>query len=323
MPYYLIRRLGQLALMLWLVSLLTFGMFYALPSGDPIARFQVRTATAETRAQAEHALGLDKPWYAQYARFAQGLVPWPGMYLKEDVYYSYKNRIPVLEEIKRRFPVSAVMVIGAAVLWMGVSILVGLLTAVRPGGVFDRATQGLGLLFISIPSFVIGFVLLYVFWFKAGMLPGTGLPPGESIWESILAGRFVLPSTALALTFIALYSRTTRRHVLGMLRSDAARTARAKGLPERVVVGKHALRGALVPLVTMFGLDFGALLSGTITLEVVFNMPGLGQYALQAVKSTDVPAVMGVTVFAATIVLFANLIVDVLYAYLDPRIRRA
>jgi peptide/nickel transport system permease protein len=321
MLVYIARRLVLLVVMLWLVSLLTFGIFFVLPSGDPARRFVGRESTPQSIALVKKSLGLDQPIYEQYARFAKGMVPLPGMFLDEKVYYSYNDSVPVKEEILRRFPVTAALVTGAAVLWVSISLLIGLLSARRPGGRFDRFTQGLGLLFVSIPTFVTGYLLLYLLWFKAGILPGTGIPPNEDIWTSILKGRLVLGSICLSLLFIALYARTTRRNVLEMLRSDSTRTARAQGLPERVVVGKHALRGALVPLVTMFGLDFGALLGGTVTIETIFNLPGLGAYALEAVLNADIPAVMGTAVFTSAITLFVALIVDVLYAYLDPRIR--
>jgi peptide/nickel transport system permease protein len=318
---YIVRRLVLLVVMLWLVSVLTFGIFFALPSGNPAGRFVSRTSTPATIALAKKSLGLDKPLYVQYAKFAEGMIPLPGLFLNKKVYYSYNNSVPVKEEIYKRFPVTVALVTGAAVLWMGVSLFIGLLSAMKPGGRFDRFTQGFGLLFVSIPTFVTGYLLLYIFWLKAGILPGTGLPTDESVLQSVLNGRFVLGWICLALFFIALYARTTRRNVLEMLRSDATRTARAKGLPERIVVGKHALRGSLVPLVTMFGLDFGGLLGGTVTIETVFNLPGLGQYALSTVLDADLPAVMGVTVFVSAITLVVVLIVDVLYAFLDPRIR--
>ena len=318
---YLARRIVLLIVMLWLVSLLTFSIFFLLPSGDPAQRFVGRDSTPETIAQVKQSLGLDEPFYEQYLKFAKGIVPVPGWFLDEKVYFSYNTSVPVREQIAERFPVTAVLVIGAAVLWVGVSLLIGLLSAVRPGGRFDRCTQWLGLLFVSVPTFVTGYLLLYFLWFKAGIAPGTGIPSDESVWTAFLNGRFVLPWICLSLFFIALYARTTRRNVLEMLRADSTRTARSQGLPERVVVGKHALRGALVPLVTMFGLDFGALLGGTVTIETVFNLPGLGQYTFNAVIDADIPAVMGTAVFTSAIALVTVLIVDVLYAYLDPRIR--
>jgi peptide/nickel transport system permease protein len=320
---YIVRRIVLLVVMLWMVSVLTFGIFFALPSGDPARRFVTKTSTAQTIALAKRSLGLDKPLYVQYLKFARGMVPIPGWFLDKKVYYSFNNGVPVSEEIYRRFPVTLVTVTGAAILWMGTSLLVGMLSAMRPGGRFDRVTQGFGLLFVSVPTFVTGYLLLYLLWFKGGILPGTGIPSDESLLQSILAGRFVLAWVCLALFFIALYARTTRRNVLEMLRSDSTRTARAKGLSERRVVGKHALRGSLVPIVTMLGLDFGALLGGTVTIETVFNLQGIGQYGLDTVLAADLPAVMGVAVFTSAITLVVVLIVDILYAFLDPRIRVA
>jgi peptide/nickel transport system permease protein len=257
----------------------------------------------------------------QYARFAQGLVPLPETFLDRDVYYSYNNAVPVREEIARRAPVSVALAVGALVLWLVISIPLGVFAALHPRSGADRVAMASALVFISIPTFTVGYLLLYVFWFKLAVAPSSGLPPEESLWQSIFAGRFILPWISLALVFIALYTRMTRSHFLEALASDPIRAARAKGLSERHVLSRHAFRLATVPLLTMVAIDFAALLGGTIVIETVFNLPGLGQYTVQAVRDNDLPAVMGITVFAAIWTLLANLVVDVLYVFLDPRIR--
>jgi peptide/nickel transport system permease protein len=320
---YLVERLALLAVMLWLVSLLAFGVFYGLPSGDPAVRFVGQATTPATIAVARHSMGLDAPLYVQYLRFAEGLIPLPGTFLNKRVYYSFNNGVAVREEILKRAPVTAALVAGALTLVLLVSVPLGALSALRPRSLADRATMMTALTLLSIPSFTVGYLLLYVFWFKLRVAAPSGLLPGESVWTSILHGHFVLPWIALGSAMTALYTRLTRSSMLETLSSDPIRTARAKGLPEVTVVGKHALRGALVPLVTIVGLDFGVLLGGTVVIETAFDLPGIGQYATHAVLSNDLPAVMGVTVFAAVCVLLANLVVDLLYAALDPRVRYA
>jgi peptide/nickel transport system permease protein len=316
-----IGRVALLAVMLWLVSLLTFGVFYGLPSGDPANHFVGRATTPATIARARQALGLNRPLYVQYIRFAEGLIPLRSTFLNKDVYYSFQNNVPVREEIFKRAPITAALVVGGLVLALVVSIPLGALSAVRARSLFDRATMAATLTLLSVPAFTVGYLLLYVFWFKLGVAAPSGLPPGASVWSSVLHGRFILPWLALGAGLAALYTRITRSSVLDMLNSDPIRTARAKGLSETVVVGKHAMRGALVPVVTIVGMDFGVLLGGAVVIESAFDLPGIGQYAAQAVFANDLPAVMGVTIFAAVCVLVANLVVDLLYAVVDPRVR--
>jgi peptide/nickel transport system permease protein len=320
---YLVRRLALLVVMFWLVSLLTFGVFFALPSGDPAQRFAGQATSPETIAAARESLGLDKPLPVQYLRFAKGLIPLPGTFLDEDVYYSFNNGVPVREEIAKRLPVTAALVLGALGFVLVVSLPLGAWCAVKPRSLLDRTTMVATLVLLSIPSFVLAYLLLYVLWFKLGVAQPSGLPPDTPVWRSVLDGRFLLPWLALGSALVALYTRMIRSSMLETLSSDPIRTARAKGIGEPWVVGKHALRGALAPVVTILGLDFGVLLGGSVVIETAFGLPGIGQYAVQSVLSNDLPAIMGVTVFAATCVLIANLLVDLLYAVLDPRVRLA
>jgi peptide/nickel transport system permease protein len=321
MGRYLIRRSLFLILVLFIVSFLTFFIFLKLPPGDPARLAAGRRTSPDILAQARENLGLTKPWYVQYGRFAKGLVPWPGLFLNEQVYFSYNNFIPVKEEIFKRLPVTITLALGAAAVWVLIGIPIGIVSAVKPRSVWDRAGMLFALFGVSAPVFWLGYLFLYVFWFKLQILPGSSLPIDQPLIQSILEGRFILPWVVLSLTFAAFYARMVRGNLMETMSEDYIRTARAKGLSERRVIFKHGLRSALTPVVTMFGLDLGLLLGGAIITETVFNLPGLGQYVIDALTTNDFPAVMGVTVFAAFFIVVANLVVDVAYAFLDPRVR--
>ena len=308
-------------LVLFVVSLLTFLIFVKLPAGDPARRAVGRTTTPEQIAAARVAFGLDKPIYVQYARFAKGLLPWPGMFLTEDVYYSYGNFVPVKEEIFRRLPVTITLAVGAAVLWLMLGIPIGIISGIKRGSFWDRAGMLFALIGVSLPVFWLGQLLLYFFWFKLGVAPASGLEINATIWQSIASGRFILPWITLSVTSAAFYARMVRGNLIETMSEDYIRTARAKGLPERRVIFRHGLRGALTPVVTMLGLDLGALLGGAFITETLFALPGIGQLAVNSIASQDFPMVMGVTVLGALFIAFANLIVDVIYAFLDPRVR--
>ena len=321
MGRYLIRRTLFLILVLWIVSTLTFLIFVKLPPGDPARRAAGRRATEETVAQARHNLGLDKPIWVQYGRFAKGLVPVPGWFLNKEVYFSFSNFVPVKEEIFARLPYTVTLALGAAVTWLAIGIPIGIISAIRRRSFADRAGMIFALFGVSAPVFWLAYLLLFVFWFKLHLAPGSSIPADENYLTAALHGRFVLPWIALALSFAALYSRMTRGNLIETMSEDYIRTARAKGLKERRVIFKHGLRAALTPVVTMFGMDMGYLLGGAVITETVFNIPGLGQYTIRSIFTNDFPAVMGVTVFAAMFITAANLIVDVAYAALDPRVR--
>jgi peptide/nickel transport system permease protein len=321
MGRYLIRRSLFMILVLFIVSLLTFIIFVKLPAGDPARRAAGRRTSPDIIEQARHNLGLDRPLIVQYGRFAKGLVPWPGMFLNEEVYFSYSDQVAVKEKIYDRLPVTLVLTAGAAVIWLLIGIPIGIISAVKPRSLADRAGMMFALFGVSAPVFWIGQVLLFTFWFHLHWLPGSGLPPGEPLWSSILHGRFILPWLTLSLAFAAFYTRMVRGNLIEVMSEDYIRTARAKGLSERRVIYKHGLRSALTPVVTMFGMDVGVLLGGAIITETVFNLPGLGRLAIQGVLGNDFPMVMGVTIFATFFIILANLVVDVLYAVLDPRVR--
>jgi len=321
MGRYLIRRSLFLILVMVIVSFMTFLIFYKLPPGDPARIAAGRRTSPDIIRQARENLGLDRPWYVQYGRFAKGLVPWPGYFLNEQVYFSYNNFVPVKEQLFDRLPVTIVLAVGASVVWVFIGLPIGIMSAIKPRSTRDRAGMLFALFGVSAPVFWLGYVMLYVFWFKLSWFPGSTLPIDETLSESVLRGRFVLPWLTLSLTFAAFYARMTRSNLIETMSEDYIRTARAKGLSERRVIFKHGLRAALTPVVTMFGLDLGILLGGAVITEQVFNLPGIGHYVIDALTTNDFPAVMGVTVFAALFIIVANLLVDVAYAFLDPRVR--
>ena len=308
-------------LVLFVVSLLTFLIFVKLPAGDPARRAVGRTTTPEQIEAARKAFGLDKPIYVQYGRFAKGLLPWPGLFLSEDVYYSYGNFVPVKEEVFRRLPVTMTLALGAAILWLLLGIPIGIISGIKRGSFWDRAGMLFALVGVSLPVFWLGQLLLYFFWFKLQIAPASGLEIDASIWQSIASGRFILPWITLSVTSAAFYARMVRGNLIETMSEDYIRTARAKGLPERRVIFRHGLRGALTPVVTMLGLDLGGLLGGAFITETLFALPGIGQLAVKSIETQDFPMVMGVTVLGALFIAFANLIVDVVYAFLDPRVR--
>jgi len=320
MGRYLIRRALFMVLVLLIVSFISFAIFVLLPSTDPARRAAGKSPSPEAIANARESLGLDKPVAVQYARFAKGLIPWPGLFLSEDVYFSYGTDIAVKEEIYSRFPVTLVLTVGGALLWITVGIPIGIISAVKRGRWPDRAGMTFALIGVSAPTFFIGYLFYYIFSLKLQWTPYSGIPPDMNLAEAVLSGRFILPWITLAFTSAAFYARMVRGNLLDTLPEDYIRTARSKGLSERKVVYKHGLRASLTPVITMLGLDVGALLGGAIITEVVFNLPGIGKYAADSLATNDFPAVMGVTVVAAFFIVVANLIVDVAYAFMDPRV---
>lgn len=318
---YLIRRVLFMILVLIVVSLLTFIIFVKLPSTDPAIRVAGRHPSPEILATIRHNLGLDRSVFYQYFTFAKGLIPWPGFFLDKTVYFSWFTRVAVRDEVFSRLPITAVLTVGAAILWLLIGIPIGIVSALRPGSAVDRAGTLFALFGVSAPIFWLALVLLYLFHFTWHIAPSSGIPPGEALSVAVLQGRFVLPWISLALTSAAFYSRMVRGNLMETMEEDYIRTARSKGLPERRVIYKHGLRSALTPVVTMFGLDVAGLLGGAIITETVFQLPGLGQYAIQSLYTADFPAIMGVTIIGSLFIVVANLVVDVFYAFLDPRVR--
>jgi peptide/nickel transport system permease protein len=227
----------------------------------------------------------------------------------------------VKEEIYRRLPVTLILAIGAAIIWLLMGIPIGVMSAVRRRSAIDRAGMLFALFGVSAPVFWLGYIMLFIFWFQLGWFPAPGLSIGETVSQAVFAGKFILPWITLSLLYAAFYARMVRGNLIETMGEDYIRTARAKGLGEGRVVYKHGLRAALTPVVTMFGIDLGYLLGGAIITETVFDLDGVGKYAIQSIQDGDFPGVMGVTVFASFFIVVANLVVDVVYAGLDPRVR--
>jgi peptide/nickel transport system permease protein len=319
---YLLRRTIFMILVLWIVSVVTFLIFVKLPPGDPARRATGgRGASAEQIEAARHAFGLNRPVLTQYARFAKGLVPWPGLWMNREVYFSYGSNVPVWEVIKERLPVTLILAFGAAVVWLAMGIPIGIISAIKRRSWFDRAGMVFALVGVSAPVFWLGLIFLFIFWYKLGWLPGSGIPLNEGLLNAVLTGRFIMPWIVVSLTFAAFYARMVRGNLIEAMGEDYIRTARAKGLSERTVIVRHGLRSALTPVVTMLGLDLGLYISGAFITEKVFNLPGIGLLAVRSIFNADFPTVMGITVLGAFVIVVANLLVDVAYAFLDPRVR--
>jgi peptide/nickel transport system permease protein len=320
MVRFLIRRLLLGVLVVWLISMVVFAIFYLDPAGpDAVARrIGGKAATPLILAQIKHRLYLDHSVPAQYGHWVWGL-------LHGDLGFDYYNSVPVTTIIKQAFPISFWLATGAAILWVSMGVLSGILSAVRPRTLLDRAFTTLALFFYSFPTFVLGLILLLVFYYEltihhAGFFPPSGyinLTDNPYQWFKHL----LLPWVTLAAVTAAAYTRLTRGSMLDVLGEDYIRTARAKGLSERRVVFRHALRAALTPVVTQFGIDLGTLVGGAIITEQVFGLPGLGFTAVHAINSNDLPVIIAITMIAATAIVVANIIVDALYAVLDPRVR--
>ena len=317
MSRFIIRRSLFGLLVLWIVSVAVFVLFFITPSN--VARtIGGRLATQETLTLINHRLGLDRPLLAQYGHFLWRL-------LHGDLGYSYYNSTPVRDLLMSRLPITASLVVGAAILWLVGGIVVGVLAARKPRSLADRSSTVFVLTGLSMPTFLLGLLLIYFLFFRlhlAGIdwFPAAGYVPltqNPVTWSQHL----ILPWLTLALVTAATYSRLTRSSLLEVLGEDYIRTARSKGLSEGVVVYKHGLRSALTPVVTQFGIDVGTLLGGAIVTEKIFGLGGVGALSVDAVTTQDLPVIIGTVLLAAFFIVVANLIVDVLYAVLDPRVR--
>ena len=324
MGRYLVRRALFGILVLLIISFVTFLIFMKLPPGDPARRLAGKGATPEILEQVRINFGLDQPFFTQYGRFVKGLLPWPGedaSFLDPDIYYSWSNRVEVRDEIARALPVTLVLTAGAMILWLIIGIPIGIVSALKRRSIADRSAMTFALLGVSFPTFLLGLLLLYVFYYKLRWAPPSGFEINDTALTAMVDGKFVLAWITLAVTSAAYYTRVVRGNMLETMSEDYIRTARAKGLSENRVIYKHAMRSTLTPVVTMLGLDVAVLLGGAVITESVFNLHGLGLYALRSLELTDFPAVMAVTILAAVFIIVANLVVDIVYAFLDPRVR--
>ncbi|HOQ98873.1 MAG TPA: ABC transporter permease [Anaerolineae bacterium] len=310
MPY-LLRRLLGLVLTLLLVSLITFAVVHVLP-GDPAMLILGHEASPESLAGLRAALGLDRPLPAQYLSWLAGA-------LHGDLGMSLRHNLPVGQLIAERLPVTASLAALATLLAVGLALPLGMLAAVRQGTAVDLGVLVLSQVGVALPAFWIGILLIVTLAVGRHLFPTGGYVP----WSASVPGALrslALPAVALSLPMVAVLVRLVRNAMLDELGRDHIRTARAKGLPERTVLLRHALRGALIPTVTMVGLQLGFLLGGSIVIEQVFSLPGLGRLVLSAIANRDVPLIQGLVVFIATLAVAINFTVDVLYAALDPRL---
>jgi peptide/nickel transport system permease protein len=319
---YLIRRLLWAIVLFIAVTMVTYVIFFVIPA-DPGRLACGQRATPECVARSRHFLGLDRPVPVQYGKFLKRLV------VDRSLGRSFTQRLDVTHEILDAAPVSASVIFGGAILWMLIAMPIGIMSALRPRSLQDRASMVFVLLGISIPVFYIGLILQYTIGYKWGVLPNSGycdlINPnrgqcgGPWPWFQHL----LLPWLTFALLFAAIYVRMIRANVMETVNEDYVRTARAKGAPERTILFRHVLRNAMLPVVTMLGMDVAYAFGNTIFTESIFGLHGLGRLAIQSYETFDLPTIQGVVVFATIGIIFFNLLVDLLYAWIDPRIRLA
>lgn len=318
---YLVRRLLWAGVLFIAVTMVSYIIFFLVPA-EPARLICGAQCPPDQVARVRKEVGLDRPVWQQYAGFLEDLV------IHQSLGRSYATRQPVTDIIKDAAPVTASIVIGGVLLWMLVSLPVGIFSALRPRSLLDRSAMIFVLIGISAHPVWIGLILIYFVGYKAGLAPLGGYcdmfnPSTDCGGPVQWAHSLILPWVTFACLYAALYTRIIRATVLETMNEDYVRTARAKGAPEWQVMRSHVLRNAMLPIVTILGLDIGLLIGGAIFTETVFGLPGLGRRALQALEGFDLPTVMGITVFATLAVIVCNLIVDLLYAIIDPRIRLA
>ena len=334
MVTFIVRRLIATVFLLIIVSMITFAIFFLLPrlAGQTTyglaAQYVGRNPTPTAVHAIERQLGLNVPLPVQYGRFLRGIVLGQHFnsgstkaYCPPPCFgYSFKNQQPVWPLMVTALPVTVSLAIGAAILWLVGGVTIGVISALRRGTLFDRFSMGIALAGVSLPIFFTGLLSLALFSYKWPIFPNVHFVPitqNPLLW----ARNLVLPWVTLAFLYAALYARLTRAGMLETMSEDYIRTARAKGLQERTVIVKHGLRAALTPIVTIFGMDLGALLGGAVLTETTFSLPGLGQFTILAINNQDLPEILGVTMLAAFFIVIANLVVDILYAVVDPRVR--
>ena len=316
---YIVRRLLWVVVVLLVVTSITYVVFFVMPSTDPAVTFAGKNPTPEQIEEVRKNFGLDKPVPVQYFTFIKNVFlgdqyGWPGLG------FSYSTRSPVKDQFFDRVLVTVQLALGAALVWLAVGVSIGILSAIKRRTMVDRLSMGIALFFVAAPVFWLGLMGLWLFWFKLRWSPGTGYVAWDDSFSDWL-GHMILPWVVLAMLYAAFYARMTRGNLIETMGQDYIRTARVKGLSESKVIFKHGLRASLTPVVTLIGLDLGALLGGAVITETVFNLQGVGQWAVASVFQGDLPVVLAVTVVVAIAVTMMNLIVDIVYAYLDPRVR--
>jgi peptide/nickel transport system permease protein len=327
---YLIRRLLAAAVILAVISVITFLIFFALPS-NPALLACGKTCSPGRMAEISHSLGLDKSLTTQYWEFLKGL--FVGRNFGDNsvliscsapcLGISFQTDTPVLNTLLQDFPADLSLALGAAVIFLILGVGLGVAAAVRKGKAVDKFAVGLALVGVSLQPFFVGLLLMYVFVDKWQILPSPGYTPLTQDPISWASG-LLLPWATLVVLYLAFYTRLSRSSMLDVLGEDYIRTARAKGLPTRSVIVKHGLRAAITPIVTIFGMDFGSLVGGSAVItESVFGINGIGKLAVDSVTNSDLPVIMATTLFAATAIVLANIVVDLVYGLIDPRVRLA
>ena len=316
---YLVRRLLWAGVLFIAVTMVSYIIFFLVPA-EPARLICGAQCAPDQIERVRHEVGLDRPVWRQYVSFVEGIV------LHGSLGRSYATRQPVTEIIRDAAPITASIVVGGVILWLMIALPVGIFSALRPRSLLDRSAMTFVLIGISAHPVWIGLILIYFVGYRAGLAPLGSYcdmfnPSTECGGPMQWAHHLILPWVTFALLYAALYTRMIRATVLETMNEDYVRTARAKGAPEWLIMRSHILRNALLPIVTILGLDIGLLLGGAIFTETVFGLPGLGRRALLALEGFDLPTVMGITVFATMAVIICNLIVDLLYAVIDPRIR--
>jgi peptide/nickel transport system permease protein len=314
---FLIRRTALGVLVLWLISMIIFALFFVAPSN--VARTLAgRQATPETVALIQHRLHLDLPIWQQYLGFV-------GRALHGDLGFDYYHQVPVTTVIAAAAPITGSLVLGSAILWLAIGVFNGVMSAIKPRSFLDRSLTAFALFFYSMPSFLLGLLMLYFLYFQLTLAGIRVFPPGGYAPLSDGIGPWVqhliLPWLTLALVSAAIYTRLTRGSMLDVLGEDYIRTARSKGIAERRVIVRHGLRSALTPVVTQFGIDVGTLLGGAVITETVFSLPGIGKASIDAITQQNQPVIIATVLLGSTAVVIANIVVDVFYAVLDPRVR--
>ncbi len=313
MGQFIVRRLMGMILVLFAISIIVFLIFNVIPNSDPAQRMAGKNATPALVESINKDWGFNDPLPQQYLTMMKKIF--------SGELISYSNQLNVTEQISKGLPATFSLSIGAAVIWMFFGVIFGYLSAVRAGGVTDRLLTVLAIVGISMPVFVLAAVFLKYLAYDTGIFPSGGyvkLTEEPIEW----AYHLVLPWVTLAIIYVGFYSRVLRSNMLDAMSGDYVRTARAKGLTERQVMRRHVLRNSLIPIVTLFGLDFGAVVfGGAILTEAIFSLNGVGDYAYQATINLDLPPIMAVTLFGAFFVVLFNALVDIAYAYLDPRVR--
>jgi peptide/nickel transport system permease protein len=313
MARFILQRLVGVVAVLFAISVLTFLIFQAIPNGDPALRLAGRLATPQKFADVRAQWGFDKPIYDQYLTtmgkiFGGSVV-------------SYTQQVNVLQEIKRDLPATISLAIGAGIIWLVLGIVFGVISALSAGKILDRGLTVLALIGVSTPVFFLGAMMLYYLGYKLGWFPlGGYIPLTQNPWQWFT--HLLLPWFALSVLFIGVYSRVLRSTMLDTMNEDFVRAARAKGITQTRVIVRHVLRNSLIPVISLFGLDFAAVIGGgAILTESVFGLHGVGQYAADSIGRLDVPPILVITMLTAFTVVVLSAVVDIIYALLDPRIR--